>query len=96
MKQKLLGAVFSLSASACVLMPMHALCQASGPGSGEVMVRGNELLRDGMPWIPHGFYQIAFEVAPGNLSRADHPFWANAQQHYTPEEDEECAQLARI
>jgi hypothetical protein len=53
---------------------------------GAVVVRGRELLRDGQPWIPHGFYQIAFEVAPGNLGRADHPFWATAYNHYTPEE----------
>jgi endoglucanase len=52
----------------------------------EVEIRGKELLRDGRPWIPHGFYQIAFEVAPANLSRADHPFWTTAQEDYRPEE----------
>ncbi len=41
-------------------------------------MQGKELLCDGHPWIPHGFYQIAFEVAPGNFERADHPFWQNA------------------
>lgn len=51
---------------------------------GVVAIRGRELLRDGRPWIPHGFYQIAFEVAPANLPRADHPFWATAQADYTP------------
>lgn len=53
---------------------------------GLVEVRGTELLRDGRPWIPHGYYQIAFEVAPANLARADHPFWATAQNNYKPEE----------
>lgn len=56
------------------------------PHMGVVRVRGLELLRDGQPWTPHGFYQIAFEVAPANLSRADHPFWANAQRNYFPGE----------
>ena len=54
--------------------------------AGRVEVRGRELLRDGQPWIPHGFYQIAFEVAPASLSHADYPFWANAQRNYTPQE----------
>ncbi len=54
--------------------------------TGLVTVRDNTLLRDGRPWIPHGFYQIAFEVAPGNLEKADHPFWANAYHHYSPSE----------
>ena len=35
---------------------------------------------------PACFYQIAFEVAPGNLGLADHPFWATAYNHYSPEE----------
>jgi endoglucanase len=54
--------------------------------AGVVGVQGTKLLRDGRPWIPHGFYQIAFEVAPGDLARADHPFWATAYNHYTPQE----------
>ncbi|MHC5939553.1 cellulase family glycosylhydrolase [Nostoc sp.] len=54
--------------------------------SGQVVVSGKRLVRDGQPWIPHGFYQIAFEVAPGNLGRADHPFWATAYNNYSPEE----------
>ena len=60
--------------------------RSQAPNAGEVAVRGTELLRDGQPWIPHGFYQIAFEVAPGNLARADHPFWATAFHHYSPQE----------
>jgi hypothetical protein len=63
-----------------------AHCQPAQPGRGEVEIRGQQLLRDGRPWIPHGFYQIAFEVAPGNLARADHPFWATAYNNYTPQE----------
>lgn len=54
--------------------------------SGQVVVSGKRLIQDGQPWIPHGFYQIAFEVAPGNLGRADHPFWATAYNNYSPEE----------
>lgn len=53
---------------------------------GQVVVRGKDLVRDGQRWVPHGYYQIAFEVAPGNLARADHPFWATAYHHYTPDE----------
>lgn len=53
---------------------------------GQIVVRGKQLYRDGRPWIPHGDYQIAFEVAPENLSRADHPFWKVASANYAPEE----------
>ena len=60
--------------------------QESRGSQGEVVILGKQLLRDGRPWIPHGFYQIAFEVAPGNLDKADHPFWATAYNHYTPDE----------
>ena len=54
--------------------------------TGRVVVLGNQLVRDGKPWVPHGYYQIAFEVAPGNFSHADHSFWAKAYEHYGPEE----------
>jgi hypothetical protein len=63
-----------------------AFCQGIRPVSGEVEVQRKVLLRDGHMWVPHGFYQIAFEVAPGNLERADHPFWATAYNYYTPQE----------
>lgn len=55
-------------------------------GRGNVEIRGRQLYRDGRPWIPHGFYQIAFEVAPKLLERADHPFWATAARNYTADE----------
>ena len=69
-----------------VLAPSVSLSQTSDAGSGAVEIRGKQLFRDGRPWIPHGFYQIAFEVAPANLPRADHPFWTTAQNDYTPQE----------
>ena len=34
-------------------------------GSGLVSVSGANLVRDGQPWIPHGFNQIAFVLPPG-------------------------------
>jgi endoglucanase len=75
-----------LSVLATLLVPGTASAGQGGPGGGQVVVRGRDLLRDGHPWVPHGFYQIAFEVAPANLAHADHPFWANAYQHYSPDE----------
>jgi endoglucanase len=50
-----------------------------------VSVDGNRILRDGAPWVPHGFYQIAFEVPPSELP-AQLPFWGIAQQNYSPAE----------
>lgn len=71
----------------CVLgATASGIGQSQTPNRGEVVVQGKELLRDGRPWIPHGYYQIAFEVAPANLKRADHPFWATAYNHYSPDE----------
>jgi len=75
-----------LCCAALILPPGMAHSQQDAAGGGTVEVRGKELLRDGLPWIPHGFYQIAFEVAPGNLSRADHPFWGTAYHNYSPDE----------
>jgi len=69
-----------------ILAANVASCQGIRPFTGDVEVQGKVLLRDGHVWVPHGFYQIAFEVAPGNLERADHPFWAIAYNHYTPQE----------
>lgn len=48
---------------------------------GEVFVRDNELVRDGHEWIPHGFYQIAFETLPGFPGLK--PFWAIASQNFS-------------
>lgn len=63
-----------------------AVARPHPPTTGDVVVHGKSLMRDGRPWIPHGFYQIAFEVAPANLERADHGFWATAYRHYSPAE----------
>lgn len=84
--QKFQSAGLAIVYAAAALMACSAVAQANDGNAGSVSVRANQLMRDGQPWIPHGFYQIAFEVAPGNLAIADHPFWANAYNHYTPDE----------
>jgi endoglucanase len=86
MKALLLQRMTFLSVFIAIVGTGSAFCQTPQPGGGQVVVQGKELLRDGRPWIPHGVYQIAFEVAPKNFERADHPFWANAFNHYTPKE----------
>ncbi len=55
------------------------------PAPDGVAIVDNHLVRDGRPWVPHGFYQIAFEVPPTN-THPDHPFWTVASQNYTPDE----------
>ena len=57
----------------------------AAPGPSDVVVSGTQLIRNGVPWIPHGFYQIAFEVPPAEL-QYQQPFWTTAQQNYTPAE----------
>jgi endoglucanase len=59
--------------------------QAAEPTPTDVFVSGTQLIRNGTPWIPHGFYQIAFEVPPGELPYQK-PFWTTASQNYTPAE----------
>lgn len=80
----------SLAASTAAFMLLAtanaALGQQMPQKHGVVEVRGDQLIRDEVVWIPHGFYQIAFEVAPANLPRADHPFWAIAYNNYSPSE----------
>ncbi len=57
----------------------------SSTSQGLAKVEGIHLTRDGQPWIPHGFHQIAFAVAPGALSGAP-PFFGAASRNYTPQE----------
>lgn len=59
-----------------------AWAQAAPPGG--VSVSGNQLLLDGRPWVPHGFYQIAFEQPP--TFSDEHRFWKVAAQFYNPGE----------
>ena len=86
MTSSLIQRLASAAATVCLLHPHTLLSQSTEPSRGEVVIKGKDLYRDGHRWIPHGFYQIAFEVSPANLSRADHPFWATAQNGYTPDE----------
>ena len=78
----------TIVASVTLLTASAPSCQtpSTDRGEGKVEVRGKVLFRDGRRWIPHGFYQIAFEVAPGNFARADKRFWATAYNNYTPAE----------
>jgi len=86
MKPTSLCRLIVLCATINALILNAAVCQSAQPARGGVEVRGKQLLRDGQRWIPHGFYQIAFEVAPGNFAKADHPFWAVAYNRYSPDE----------
>jgi len=106
MKCSKMYCLVALFGTFAALITKGAICQTAQrglsrqSGPGQVQVRGRELLRDGQRWIPHGFYQIAVEVAPGNLNRADHPFWAIVYSRYTPEEYTEmrraCADSVRL
>lgn len=58
---------------------------------GEASVSGTQLLRDGQPWIPHGFFQIAFAVPPAALGltlngKPPNPAFQNAYSNYSPAE----------
>jgi hypothetical protein len=83
MKKRYAPIILSLIVSGA-MVGFPKLCLSQAPGAGVVDVQGNALMRDGRPWVPHGFYQIAFEVAPANLSRANHPFWRIAYDQPIP------------
>lgn len=59
--------------------------------SGQVKIVGRQLQRDGAPWIPHGFFQIAFAVPPRAFGmsfkgKPPNPAFENAFTHYSPAE----------
>jgi endoglucanase len=44
---------------------------------GQVTIAGKQLLLDGKPWTPHGFYQVPYEVPPAAFPKED-AFWKDA------------------
>ncbi len=81
-----------VAAAALAAVGLVTSSAAQPPGFGAARVVDGKLTRDGRPWIPHGFYQIAFEVPPKVAAqlatRAQDPkvFWQVASQNYTPQE----------
>ena len=72
----------------CVSAPPQA--QTPAP-TGEITVAGKQLLRDGLPWIPHGFFQIAFAVPPAAQGKTfagkpPNPAFQDAYLNYSPAE----------
>lgn len=58
---------------------------------GQVSVEGKQLMRDGKPWIPHGFFQIAFAVPPAAFGltidgKKPNPNFQNAYANYDSSE----------
>jgi hypothetical protein len=51
--------------------------------NGQVTIVNNRLLRNGAPWVPHGYFQVAFEAPPNVPAKS---FETNATQGYTPQE----------
>ena len=90
MRSRILVAAIAAIASISIAgsVPAHAETvrtrSAVQASVGEVSVQGNRLLRDGQPWIPHGFHQIAFVLPPGVAPQK--PFFKVASDNYTPKE----------
>jgi len=51
---------------------------------GQVSVVNHQLLRDWKPWVPHGFFQVAFQASPSEQNVPN--FETQAQNNYTPAE----------
>lgn len=81
LRSRLVAAMFCGAVAVLSTPHVHAQPRQS---AGEVSIQGNHLIRDGHPWIPHGYYQIAFEVPPGVPQTK--PFWTTASQNYSPKE----------
>jgi endoglucanase len=62
--------------------PAGAAPPAAGPGPGAVSVSGDQLLRDGRPWVARGLVSIAF-VAPPSAATG---VFAQAYRHVGPAE----------
>lgn len=60
--------------------------------TGQVTVAGNQLMRDGKPWLPHGYFQIAFAVPPAAFGitlpggKPSNPAFQIAYTNYSPTE----------
>ncbi len=72
--------------------PVTSTTRGCDGTEGSVAVSGKQILRDGKPWIAHGYYQIAFEVPPGELPH-ELPFWTVASENYTPAEYTQMRQV---
>jgi endoglucanase len=51
---------------------------------GQVSIINNRLVRDGKPWVSHGFFQVAFQTSPNELNVP--AFETEATDNYTPQE----------
>jgi len=51
---------------------------------GQVSIVNKQLLRDGKPWVPHGFFQVAFQASPNEQNVPN--FETQAQAYYSPQE----------
>lgn len=71
--------------AAILLVLSHLAVSQALSHAGDVRVVRAHLIRDGQPWTPHGFHQIAFAVAPGGL-HAVPPFFNVASENYSPQE----------
>lgn len=60
----------------------NSSCSPGAAVRGKVQVSGVRLLRDGVPWTPHGFVQIAFVAPPA----AQTGVFLTAYQNYDPSE----------
>ena len=81
--------VSPLTFALAALIPCTSQAQTASPPAGLASISGKQLLRDGKPWIPHGFYQVPFEVPPGNFAAQNavgHAFWQDAYAGFTPAE----------
>ncbi len=94
---KLINSTASETAAAILLGVVASLLGCSNTGStsavpvtqasGLVSVSGSAILRDGKPWIPHAFQQVAFVAPTGYInSGGAMPIFVTAAQKYTTAE----------
>ena len=75
--------------AAPLLLPGEARSQTL---TGQVTVVDRHLLRDGQPWVPHGFFQVAFAVPPGAFNtvlpdgQPINPVYQIGYSNYSPTE----------
>jgi endoglucanase len=74
-------------------LPLVSLAEANTAlDSGQVTVVHKRLMRDGRPWVPHGFFQIGFAVPPGAFhtvlpnKQPINPVYQIGYTNYAPQE----------
>jgi endoglucanase len=76
--------LLAVAATGCQTRTTSNSATVTAPPNGIITVKGNQLLRDGELWIPHGVQMIGFVASPDAWTNydLDKPWFQNAYNHF--------------